>query len=569
MRFHFTLGKKIASGVVLMLLLMTAMGTAGYVGLNRVMTVIGFYRQINEIRGGLASAKGHIDQLLLACALGEVEREQNILKAAHDELDYSLTSIRHVKERVSSDTRGKEGLSKVEAEIHQYRNALDEFGRIEKEKRSIEDSLRTAFDPMIWNMENGALFMEKMVTAAKVLKGASIAYMMRASEENWKSVDAELSKTNQALDEWADRVSGSTELSALSETIRSQYQNIRSKLEQHHGYVVQQSKTGALMEGHKNRIDDICGELGRDVVERLGRQTRSSVNLIFGCMLFALVLGIGYSVVSIRSVVRKLKNVIQGISEGAAEVSTAATQVSASSQSLARGASEQASTIEETSSSLEEMATMTKQNADHASEADGLMQTSKLMVESANKSMTNLKRSMERISEASDETGKIIKAIDEIAFQTNLLALNAAVEAARAGQAGAGFAVVADEVRNLALRAAEAARNTAGMIEETIKRVKDGRQLVDTTNETFEKVAESATAVSGLVADIAAASREQAQGIEQLNKAVAEMDKVVQQTAAGAEESAGASEEMNAQADQMKAFVQELNFLVKGGSSSS
>jgi methyl-accepting chemotaxis protein len=171
---------------------------------------------------------------------------------------------------------------------------------------------------------------------------------------------------------------------------------------------------------------------------------------------------------------------------------------------------------------------------------------------------------MEEISKASEETSKIIKTIDEIAFQTNLLALNAAVEAARAGEAGAGFAVVADEVRNLALRAAEAAKNTAGLIEGTVKKVKDGGDLVSKTNDAFTEVAKGATKVGELVGEIAAASNEQAQGIEEVNKAMVEMDKTVQQSAANAEESASASEEMSAQAEQMKGVVGELGAIVGG-----
>ena len=180
------------------------------------------------------------------------------------------------------------------------------------------------------------------------------------------------------------------------------------------------------------------------------------------------------------------------------------------------------------------------------------------MVERANGSMTELTQSMEDISKASDETSKIIKTIDEIAFQTNLLALNAAVEAARAGEAGAGFAVVADEVRNLAMRAAEAAKNTAALIEGTVKKVKDGSELVERTNGAFAEVSKSAAKVTDLVSEIAAASSEQAQGIDQVNTAVTEMDKVTQQNAANAEESASASEEMNAQAEQMKEIAGEV-----------
>ncbi|MGZ3387728.1 MAG: methyl-accepting chemotaxis protein, partial [Isosphaeraceae bacterium] len=192
---------------------------------------------------------------------------------------------------------------------------------------------------------------------------------------------------------------------------------------------------------------------------------------------------------------------------------------------------------------------------------------SRQMVDRANGSMTELTQSMQDISKASDETSKIIKTIDEIAFQTNLLALNAAVEAARAGEAGAGFAVVANEVRNLAMRAAEAAKNTAGLIEGTVKKVKEGSELVERTNGAFSEVSKSAAKVADLVSEIAAASSEQAQGIDQVNKAVSEMERVTQQSAANAEESAAAGEELTAQAEQLKRYVGELDALIGGSAS--
>jgi len=206
------------------------------------------------------------------------------------------------------------------------------------------------------------------------------------------------------------------------------------------------------------------------------------------------------------------------------------------SQVLSEAASEQAAALEETSSSLEEMSAMIGKNAESTAKANELMVEAQQMTQSANGSMEELTRSMTEIGQASEQTQKIVKTIDEIAFQTNLLALNAAVEAARAGEAGAGFAVVADEVRNLAMRAAEAAKNTSGLMDDIVHKVKAGERLVEVTSTAFKQVGESSSKVVALVAEVAAASQEQSEGISQVNTAVVGLNTVTQQNAASAEE---------------------------------
>jgi len=264
-----------------------------------------------------------------------------------------------------------------------------------------------------------------------------------------------------------------------------------------------------------------------------------------------------------NSITGHIRKIAVQMSEGSEQVASAAQQVSSSSQMLADGASEQASSVEQISSSLEEMSSMTRQNAENASEGHDVSKNSLEIVLESEKSMNALTDSIHEVADASEQTQKIVKTIDEIAFQTNLLALNAAVEAARAGEAGAGFSVVAEEVRNLAMRSAEAAKTTEELIENTVVKVQAGTELVESTTAKFRQMIDISKKLGELTAEIAAASGEQAQGIEQVNQAVNEMDRVIQQNAANAEESASASEELSSQSESMKDVVDRLIRLVE------
>jgi methyl-accepting chemotaxis protein len=291
------------------------------------------------------------------------------------------------------------------------------------------------------------------------------------------------------------------------------------------------------------------------------KSIRLNALLISSAVLLALAVG---SLSISRSMVKMLRRTVESLSHGAQQVASASGQISASSQSLAKGASESAASLEETSSSLEEISSMTKKNADTAHQASVLSAEAKSIADKGNGAMTKMGAAIAEIEKSASQTAKIIKTIDEIAFQTNLLALNAAVEAARAGEAGKGFAVVAEEVRNLAMRSAEAAKNTAGLIEGSVQNAKNGVAIADQVAQVLSEITTASAKVNMLVAEIAAASAEQSQGVSQVNQAIQQMDKVTQSNAAAAEESAASAQELNSQSEQLHSVVGDLRHLVQG-----
>jgi methyl-accepting chemotaxis protein len=292
-------------------------------------------------------------------------------------------------------------------------------------------------------------------------------------------------------------------------------------------------------------------------------QNATSRSIALGLLVLGFVAG-SIVVVMVRGISRQIRLSVVQLGEGAEQVASAAMQVSAASQSLAQGSSEQAASLEETSSSSEEINSMTRKNAENSKVAAEFTGQVDQRVAAAHQTLGQMVASMTEINTSSEKVSKIIKVIDEIAFQTNILALNAAVEAARAGEAGMGFAVVADEVRNLSQRCAQAAKDTASLIEESMAKSKDGMGKLDQVAGAIRSITESAAKVKTLVDEVNLGSQEQARGIEQIAKAIVQMEQVTQKNAANAEESASASEELSGQAETMKGIIGELQVLVGG-----
>ena len=283
-----------------------------------------------------------------------------------------------------------------------------------------------------------------------------------------------------------------------------------------------------------------------------------TVRMIIVVTILVIIIAFTISLLLARSISRPVSIIIQTLSSGAQQVAAASLQIASASQELAKGAGEQADSLEKTTKSMEEMASMVRQNAENAKKATSMANDTNSITTKGSEAMERMTFSIKDIKKSSDETAKIIKTIDEIAFQTNLLALNAAVEAARAGESGKGFAVVAEEVRNLAKRSSEAAKITSEMIKNSQIHSESGVKVVEEVKKILKDIRGSVINVNCLVNEVSAASEEQARGIDQMNIAMAGIDKVTQRNSANAEESAAASEELTAQSNELKTSVLKL-----------
>ena len=335
---------------------------------------------------------------------------------------------------------------------------------------------------------------------------------------------------------------------AAADTSFAAFRTAFSNLEQSMGEI------SDVFDKEAARIDTAAA----DAVERFQ-------NLIFGASAASLFLIAVLGVIVARSIPKPFATVINNLVGVSESNLVGARHVSAASKTLAEGASSQAASLEEVAATLEELSGMTRRNAEHVRSGKSSANAARVAAEAGESEMRGMLATMEDLRRSSQDTTKIVKTIDEIAFQTSILALNAAVEAARAGEAGAGFAVVANEVRTLAHRSAVAAKETAEKIEEASRQSAQGAEFTARVAAGLSEIATRVREVDGLMAELATASQEQSTGISQISSTISEIDKVTQSNAASAEETASAATQLNAQSEDLSTLAQSLNRLVGGG----
>jgi len=437
----------------------------------------------------------------------------------------------------------------------------------QRERQNAENTFQTSENSVVNSIERGE--MDKFVAGLKALRSIQGLQEFTLFDRNgiaaYSSYEA---RVNQPLP------------AALREQLRTDFTRLtRLTNDGYEIYHAQKIQADCLRchldwkEGDSAGV--LLGRFSTDSLKQSQRQWSASltgmkrsemINGLATTVVVLLIFGTLAAFVMHYQMIAPLVRVLAKLTGVSDQVGNTSTQLRAGSQSIAEGASEQAAALEETGAALEELSATTRNNAAHARNANELAAQTRRAAETGAGGMAQMHAAMQEIQTAGGNIAKIIKTIDEIAFQTNLLALNAAVEAARAGSAGQGFAVVAEEVRRLAQRSAVAAKETADIIEDSIRKSKNGVQISAEVSRHFQEITDKARRVDEIIAQIATASQEQDQGIGQLNTSVRSLDAVTQTNAANAEESASVAVELNAQADTLRQIIAELSSLLSGKS---
>ncbi len=575
------LATKIAGGFGLLIIICAILGYSGVQGINKqkqattlsAMSSSALQSVLNcgSARGDFFIS-GNIEDPKTGKMTGDIWAETTV--AMHKAID-DLIDAKGI------DNKTKEALEQTLKDIDAYDVLREAYTQADIDKTNVltdwaaagetmtvgADSVRATLEKTDIDLSEEvrtalSLGLEKDVLAPFfVLRTQALYLILKETDEKWGVYLAQLKTLEEGIAKWKAIAPESKVVTETAESFKESVEGYNNAGHEYKDGIDRQIAADAKMSPLVTSIVSAINNTQEQYETQADQIQKKTTVQMITMALIAIVMGIGLAIGITLNIVKPIKAIIEALTEGSLQVSSASAQVSTSSQSLAEGATEQAAGLEETSSSLEEMSTMTRQSSDNAQQANLLAEEARKAASSGAESMSRMSTAILDIQKSSDETAKIIKVIDEIAFQTNLLALNAAVEAARAGEAGKGFAVVAEEVRNLARRSAEAAKDTSQLIEKSVRNSKTGVEISEEVASVLSEIVNSVNRTTELVGEIAASATEQSQGIEQINIAVNQMDQVTQSNAASAEESASAAEELRNQAAQMNEVVIELSAL--------
>ena len=599
---NLKLGTKIAGGFAVLLVFMIAVGITGYVSLQNVISQMDAVSAQLEIAKKVNTVLTDSQDAQAASLRYLIYKTDEYNNSVNEECELAVRGAQDAKELMRS-AENKAKADEVVSALRVYEKAFAGIYDCQQ-KRKLAGAKRVAaaakvkavierlIGARLQNVEKHS----KLSGGSKMTQFAAVTELLKSQElrDSMSRIDVLASRYQLAVEpdvedaiakEWMEEIAKADAMfsklakDARDEESREQCEEGKAAIAEYVSQVeafravnrrqrdIQTNEQRPAAEAalaQSRQVRDGVYEFIGDVEQRAGETVSWATTLIVGVCIATFIISVIGAFAIIRSITGPINRIIGSLTTGADQTTSAAGQVSASSQSLAQGASEQAASLEETTSSMEEMSSMTKQNSDNANQAKQLAETALASSQRGSEAMERMSAAIGDIKQSADETAKIVNTINEIAFQTNLLALNAAVEAARAGEAGKGFAVVAEEVRNLAQRSAEAARDTADLIEGSIKNSDDGVTISKEVAEALGEIADGNRKVNDLIAEIDAASAEQSQGIGQINQAMAQMDQVTQSNAASAEESASAAEELSAQAEELRRMVSDLQEIVGG-----
>jgi methyl-accepting chemotaxis protein len=549
-----TIGRRIALGFCLVLILLGAVATTAWFALGSSGQRLSLYAGSTEETNNVASVESamlgvklSVNEFLATGSAASAEAYKQAKASLDRQIDVALKSIADPA-RADELRQAVSLLGKYDSS---FQNVIASTGRMDvvvREQLAPQgEAIAKGMDTILTGARNNG-----DMNGAFQVSSALKSYFESSSEVNSYLLTSKAefaAAAKEHIKEVRDAVTrlqkDQAELVKLDETLKDEAKD---------ALLV---KIAVRLRQSVTQFQSQLGQTGRT------EQTRSET-IVLGCTIGAGVLGLVVAWLIIRGITRPILKIAKQLAVESAQTHGAALQVSSASQSMADGASRQAASLEESSASLHEMASMTSRNSESAQSAKGLAAEARTTADAGTRDMAAMREAMTAIKSSSSEISKIIKTIDEIAFQTNILALNAAVEAARAGEAGAGFAVVAEEVRNLAQRSAQAAKETAAKIEDASSKSEQGASISAQVAGSLDKIVERIRQLDEMVGGIAQASTEQSEGIGQLNQAVAGMDKITQSNAALAQQSASSAEEMKAQSAQVKTAVNDLLRMVQG-----